>query len=92
MARVCSISNHPYGSSMRPKGVEYDAADEDVELLVSLRRVVPVLEKSETTDRTYETRELQASAPSAASARPRRRAVPASERPEASAPPSSDER
>jgi hypothetical protein len=76
---------------MRPKGVEYDAADEDVELLVSLRRVVPVLEKSEPADKTYETRELRASAPSAASAKPRRRAVPASVRPETSAPPSSDE-
>jgi hypothetical protein len=91
MARVRSISNHPYGDRMRAKGVEYDAAEEDVELLVSLRRVVPVLEQTEKSAQTYATRELQASEPSASSGRTRRRAVPPSERTDTSAPPSADE-
>lgn len=62
MARVRSISNHPYGGAMRVKGIEYDIQDDQsAELLVSLGRVVRV---GETPDvRTYATRELQASTP-----------------------------
>lgn len=77
MARVRSLSNHPYGGRMRIKGDEYDAADEDVKLLVSLRRVVPVYVKEE--ERTYSTRELQASVPVSGGARGKRRSAPAGE-------------
>lgn len=70
MARVRSLSNHPYAGRMRVKGSEYDAADADVDLLVSLGRVVPVPEAID--GRLYGTRELHASTPNV---RSRRRAV-----------------
>lgn len=78
MTRVRALSNHPYGGRMRTKGEEYEAADEDVELLFTLRRVVPVLIQGD--ERTYATRELQASAPVSSSTRTRRRATSPNER------------
>jgi hypothetical protein len=82
MARVRSISNHPYAGRMRVKGIEYDADASDVDLLVSLGRVVPVPEDID--GRVYSTREMHAGTPNI---RPRRR-VPTNERsiPEDSAP------
>lgn len=61
MVRVRSLSNHPYAGRMRIKGSEYDADDADVDLLVSLRRVVPVPDEIDA--RVYATREMHASAP-----------------------------
>jgi len=55
---------------MRIKGVEYDADSADVDLLVSLGRVVPV---PETDGRVYATREMHASTPTV---RTRRRMPP----------------
>lgn len=60
---------------MRIKGDEYDAAVADIDILVALRRVVPVQEAIAADERAYETRELRASAPISAGTRSRRRAV-----------------
>jgi hypothetical protein len=91
MARVLSISNHPYGDRMRTKGTEYDADDADVELLISLRRVIPVADINR--DLAYSTRELRAAA-SAERAIPaptnKRRTSAASQSPPAAPPPPSD--
>lgn len=77
---------------MRIKGDEYEAAAADLDILVSLRRVVPVLGASAADERAYETRELRASAPISAGTRARRRAVlPREPSPEPQAPPSADE-
>lgn len=73
MPRVRALSNHAYCGQMRIKGTEYDAADTDLDLLISLSRVVPV-EPTSAKDRTYSTRELQASFPHESSTRVRRRA------------------
>lgn len=71
MPRVRALSNHPYHGRMRIKGSEYEAADADLDLLVALDRAVPVEVSRD--DRTYSTRELQASVPPP-SARAKRRA------------------
>jgi hypothetical protein len=72
MPRVRALSNHPYRGRMQVKGTEYEAADADLDLLITLGRVAPV----EVSDdgRTYATRELQASVPPAPSTRAKRRA------------------
>lgn len=90
MTLVRSLSNHPYGGRMRVKGAEYEAAAEDVEFLIALKRVVPVLEADSC---AYATRELQASVPPpAVSTRVRRRSAPANApRADSSVPPFSDE-
>jgi hypothetical protein len=80
MARVRSISNHPYAGRMRVKGSEYDVDASDVDLLVSLGRVVPVPDADD--GRVYTTREMHASTPNV---RPRRR-VPDRSVPDDSAP------
>lgn len=67
MARVRSLSNHPYAGRMRVKGSEYDADPADVDLLVSLGRVVPVPDPVD--GRVYATRELHASTPNVRSRR-----------------------
>lgn len=71
MARVRALSNHPYRGQMQIKGTEYDVEDADLDLLVALARVVPVEPPHE--DRTYSTRELQASSAEIPSPRSRRR-------------------
>jgi hypothetical protein len=82
MARVRSISNHPYSGTMRAKGCEYEAAAADVNILVALGRVIVIPEESPSSGRqTYGTRELHASAPGVSIARSRRRAAPASDSP-----------
>jgi hypothetical protein len=64
MTRVRSLSNHPYGGTMRLKGAEYDIDNPQVlDLLVSLKRVVLVSDEStqRAPDRqTYGTREMRA--------------------------------
>lgn len=84
MKRVRSISNHPYGGRMRCKGVEYDVADADVDLLVTLSRVVVVSNQVARDDgRAYQTRELEASTPFSAVPARRRRSTHAIEPPPA---------
>lgn len=68
MALVRSVSNHPYGGSMRLVGAVYETtSDEDAKLLESLKRAVRLtdrerqaLQKDTKEGQTYETRELQA--------------------------------
>lgn len=60
MPRVRSLSNHPYGGAMRPKGEPYEiASDDDVALLVRLGRVERVAPEPQERG-TYQTRELRA--------------------------------
>jgi hypothetical protein len=77
---------------MRIKGDEYDADPTDIEILVQLRRVVPVAEASDADDRAYATRELQASVPVAGVARARRRAASGERLSTEASPPSPDEK
>lgn len=65
MARVRSLSNHPYGGAMRVKGAEYEVHDADIDLLIALGRVARITKSEQSDARVYATRELQASTPSA---------------------------
>lgn len=58
MPLVKSLNNHPYRNRMYARGDVYEVPDGDVRLLVDLKRVELVKDKSARA--TYQTRDMQA--------------------------------